>query len=124
MSAVTSENSNAGLPLVSVVVPVYKVERWLDRCVSSIVHQTYENLEIILVDDGSPDGSSKKCDEWAGEMVELSFCIVPMRESPLHVMPVWTLPMAIICVLWILMTPLNLNWLKPLCEPRNVMMRR
>ena len=58
------------------------------------------------------------------EMVELSFCIVPMRESPLHVMPVWTLPMAIICVLWILMTPLNLNWLKPLCEPRNVMMRR
>lgn len=66
MSAVTSENSNAGLPLVSVVVPVYKVERWLDRCVSSIVHQTYENLEIILVDDGSPDGSSKKCDELAG----------------------------------------------------------
>ena len=65
MSAVTSENSNAGLPLVSVVVPVYKVERWLDRCVSSIVHQTYKNLEIILVDDGSPDGSSKKCDEWA-----------------------------------------------------------
>ena len=65
MSAVTSEISNAGLPLVSVVVPVYKVERWLDRCVSSIVHQTYKNLEIILVDDGSPDGSSKKCDEWA-----------------------------------------------------------
>ena len=65
MSAVTSENSNAGLPLVSVVVPVYKVERWLDRCVSSIVHQTYKNLEIILVDDGSPDKCPQLCDEWA-----------------------------------------------------------
>ena len=46
MSAVTSENSNAGLPLVSVVVPVYKVERWLDRCVSSIVHQDAKNNQV------------------------------------------------------------------------------
>lgn len=52
-------------PLVSVVVPVYKVERWLDRCMASIVGQTYGNLEIILVDDGSPDGSPAKCDAWA-----------------------------------------------------------
>ena len=42
-------------PLISVIVPVYKVEPYLDRCVQSIVNQTYENLEIILVDDGSPD---------------------------------------------------------------------
>ena len=41
-------------PLISVIVPVYKVEQYLDRCVQSIVSQTYENLEIILVDDGSP----------------------------------------------------------------------
>ena len=41
--------------LISVIVPVYKVEPYLDRCVQSIVDQTYENLEIILVDDGSPD---------------------------------------------------------------------
>ncbi len=41
-------------PLVSVIVPVYKVEDYLDKCVKSIVAQTYENLEIILVDDGSP----------------------------------------------------------------------
>lgn len=52
-------------PLVSVIVPVYNVEKYLDRCVGSIVKQTYHNLEIILVDDGSPDDCPAKCDEWA-----------------------------------------------------------
>lgn len=52
-------------PLISVIVPVYKVERYLDRCVESIVNQTYRNLEIILVDDGSPDGCPAMCDAWA-----------------------------------------------------------
>lgn len=51
--------------LVSVIIPVYKVEEYLDRCVESVVNQTYENLEIILVDDGSPDECPKKCDEWS-----------------------------------------------------------
>ena len=50
--------------LISVIVPVYKVERYLNKCLDSIVNQTYTNLEIILVDDGSPDGCSKMCDEW------------------------------------------------------------
>ncbi|MDZ5254379.1 glycosyltransferase family 2 protein [Clostridium sp. LIBA-8841] len=49
------------LPKVSVIVPIYKVENYLNRCVDSIINQTYENLEIILVDDGSPD----KCGEIA-----------------------------------------------------------
>lgn len=53
------------LPLISVIVPVYKVEAYLDKCISSIVEQTYKNLEIILVDDGSPDRSGEICDEWA-----------------------------------------------------------
>ena len=44
-------------PLVSIVVPIYKVAPLLDRCVSSLVSQTYENIEVFLVDDGSPDGS-------------------------------------------------------------------
>ena len=44
--------------LISVIVPVYKVENYLDRCVQSIINQTYSNLEIILVDDGSPDNLS------------------------------------------------------------------
>lgn len=51
--------------LVSVVVPVYNVEKFLDRCVESIVEQTYDNLEIILVNDGSKDSSAEICDNWA-----------------------------------------------------------
>lgn len=51
--------------LVTVVVPIYNVEPYLNRCVKSIVEQTYGNLEIILVDDGSPDGCPIICDEWA-----------------------------------------------------------
>ena len=50
--------------LVSVIVPIYKIEDYLDRCISSIVNQTYKNLEIILVDDGSPDKCPKICDDW------------------------------------------------------------
>lgn len=52
-------------PKISVIVPVYKTEGLLDRCVESIVGQTYKNLEIILVDDGSPDNCPAMCDEWA-----------------------------------------------------------
>ena len=51
--------------LVSVIIPVYKVEAFLDRCVESVVGQTYPKLEIILVDDGSPDTCPEKCDAWA-----------------------------------------------------------
>ena len=49
---------------ISVIVPVYNVEKYLDRCVESIVNQTYKNLEIILVDDGSSDNCPQLCDEW------------------------------------------------------------
>lgn len=54
-------------PLISVIVPVYGVEKYLDRCVQSIVDQTYQNLEIILVDDGSPDSCGAMCDVWAAK---------------------------------------------------------
>lgn len=50
--------------LITVVVPVYNVEKYLDKCVKSIINQTYKNLEIILVDDGSTDKSGILCDEW------------------------------------------------------------
>ena len=53
------------LNLVTLIIPVYKAEKFLDRCVSSVVNQTYKNLDIILVDDGSPDNSPAMCDEWA-----------------------------------------------------------
>lgn len=51
--------------LISVIIPVYKVEQYLDKCVESIVNQTYKNLEIILVNDGSPDNCPKMCENWA-----------------------------------------------------------
>lgn len=51
--------------MISVIVPVYKVEQYLDKCVQSIVDQTYRDLEIILVDDGSPDRCGQMCDAWA-----------------------------------------------------------
>ena len=52
-------------PKVSVIVPVYNVEPYIRRCIDSIINQTYKNLEIILVDDGSADSSGKICDEYA-----------------------------------------------------------
>ena len=53
------------MELISVIVPIYKAEQYLDRCILSIIHQTYQNLEIILVDDGSPDQCPEMCDKWA-----------------------------------------------------------
>lgn len=54
-------------PLISVIVPVYKAEKYLNQCIQSIVGQTYRNLEIILVEDGSPDRCSEMCDQWGKE---------------------------------------------------------
>ena len=51
--------------LISIIVPIYNVEKYLNKCVESIINQTYKNLEIILVDDGSPDNCPAICDEWA-----------------------------------------------------------
>lgn len=51
--------------LISVIIPVYKVEGYLSKCIESVINQTYSNIEIILVDDGSPDNCGKICDEYA-----------------------------------------------------------
>lgn len=59
------EQSNV---LVSVIVPVYNVEKYIDKCIESIINQTYERLQIILVDDGSTDKSGEICDRYAIDM--------------------------------------------------------
>ena len=59
------------MPLISVVVPVYKVEDYLEQCVNSILAQTFDDYEIILVDDGSPDNSQKMCDEFAANNAKI-----------------------------------------------------
>lgn len=53
------------MPKLSVIVPVYKVEKFLSKCIESILDQTYKDLELILIDDGSPDNCPKICDEYA-----------------------------------------------------------
>ena len=58
-------DSTATQPLISVIVPIYNVEKYLRKCIESIINQTYTNLEIILVDDGSPDNCGLICDEYA-----------------------------------------------------------
>ncbi|MBR5637649.1 MAG: glycosyltransferase [Pseudobutyrivibrio sp.] len=51
--------------LISIIVPIFNVEQYLDKCVESILEQTYKKIELILVDDGSTDGSAEKCEAWA-----------------------------------------------------------
>ena len=55
----------ASLPLLSIIIPVYNAEKYLNRCIDSIISSTYSNLEIIMVDDGSKDQSGSICDEYS-----------------------------------------------------------
>ena len=54
-------------PFISIIIPVYRVEKYLRACVDSVLAQTYKNLEIILVDDGSPDNCGQICEEYAAK---------------------------------------------------------
>lgn len=66
--------------LISIVVPVYNVENYLDRCVKSIIAQVYTNIEIILVDDGSSDNSGKFVKNGKKKIKELSLYIKKMED--------------------------------------------
>ncbi len=55
------------MKLVSIIIPVYKTEIYLDKCIESVVNQTYKNIEIILINDGSPDNSHVICEKWANK---------------------------------------------------------
>ena len=50
--------------LISIIIPVYNVKDYIDECLNSVINQTYKNLEIILIDDGSTDGSGNICDDY------------------------------------------------------------
>lgn len=67
--------------LISVIVPVYNVEKYIKKCIESIINQTYNNLEIILVDDGSTDKSGKICDEYA--MVDKRISVIHKENGGL-----------------------------------------
>lgn len=68
-------------PLVSIIVPVYNVEAYLRQCFDSLVAQTYENIEIVLVDDGSTDGSGALCDRLVAETSRLAFVLHKKNEG-------------------------------------------
>ena len=55
------------MPKLSIIVPVYKVEQYLHKCIDSILSQTFTDFELILIDDGSPDRCGKICDEYAAK---------------------------------------------------------
>lgn len=66
------------MPMFSVMIPVYNMEKYLNRCIDSIINQSYNDIEVILVDDGSQDASSKICDEYA---LEYSFIRVIHKKN-------------------------------------------
>lgn len=74
-------------PLVSIIIPVYNVEKYLERCIQSVRSQTYNNIEIILIDDGSPDNSPIICDRFRELderiiVVHKKMEVCQMREMP------------------------------------------
>ena len=52
-------------PLISIIVPIYNVEQYVDKCIQSILNQTYQNFEVLMINDGSPDNSGSICQEYA-----------------------------------------------------------
>ena len=72
--------------LISIIVPCYNVERYVEQCIRSIMGQSYKNIEIITVDDGSPDNSPQILDKLANEDSRIKLSISKMQESvPLEI---------------------------------------
>ena len=62
-------------PKISIIVPIYNVEKYINKCIDSILAQTFTDFELILVDDGSPDNCGKICDDYAKRILELKLFI-------------------------------------------------
>lgn len=75
--------------MVSVIIPIYNVEKYLEECVESVLYQTYQDLEIILVDDGSPDGCGAICEEYAQKDKRVKVIHKEMVDYPMPEMQVW-----------------------------------
>ena len=73
----TANKRSPLMPTVTVIIPVYKVERYLDACVESVVRQSYADLEILLVDDGSPD----RCPALIIDLAMFAFCVTPSEAT-------------------------------------------
>ena len=69
-------NESRTHPLITIIVPIYRVEQYLDRCVKSLVNQTYTKIEILLVDDGSPDSCPMLCEEWGKKEILVLRCFI------------------------------------------------
>lgn len=74
---------NNSKPLVSVIVPVYNTEDYIQECLNSIINQSLSNIEIILVNDGSTDGSLEILEDYAKKIQELKLLIKTMKVKPL-----------------------------------------
>lgn len=59
------KDDTANVPLITIIVPVFRVEKYIRKCIESIINQTYQNLEVLLIDDGSDDGCPLICDEYS-----------------------------------------------------------
>lgn len=77
---------NKPLPLISIIVPIYNIAEYASECIQSLINQTYKNIEIILVDDGSTDHSPAICDELPNKTNGLKLSIKEMEDSAMHVM--------------------------------------
>ena len=73
------KNTNK-VPSISIIVPVYNVEKYLKKCIDSILNQSFQNFELILVDDGSPDGCPAICDEYAKLYAKISVIHKKMED--------------------------------------------
>ena len=74
---------------ISVIIPVYKVEKYINQCIESVIDQTYDNLEIILIDDGSPDKCPQICDEYANK--DKRIIVVHKKMVGLHLLEILVL---------------------------------